>query len=210
MARRPEGTFGTRGGSDDSKARRESGVMTRSLGPSTCSSNEPTWTDERVELLKSRFAAGLSCREIADDIGVSRNAVIGKLSRLNLTREKSGDARRPARKDAAKRTPPGIGAKAPIPDAPEIVRRAGACGRRADPQRTLLLVARVERGRDAAGRSAPRAPRISVFAATRRSKACPIAPATAGSPTGRALASASRGGEPVSRPKLGIPAIRHP
>jgi GcrA cell cycle regulator len=64
--------------------------------------NEPTWTDERVELLKSRFAAGLSCREIAGDIGVSRNAVIGKLSRLNLTREKSGDARRPARKDAVK------------------------------------------------------------------------------------------------------------
>ena len=55
---------------------------------------EPTWTPERVELLKSRFAAGLSCREIACDIGVSRNAVIGKLSRLNLTREKSGEARR--------------------------------------------------------------------------------------------------------------------
>ena len=45
-----------------------------------------TWTDERIELLKSHFAAGLSCREIAYDIGVSRNAVIGKLSRLNLTR----------------------------------------------------------------------------------------------------------------------------
>ncbi|MDB5612291.1 MAG: GcrA-like regulator [Bradyrhizobium sp.] len=65
--------------------------------------NEPTWTAERVELLKSRFEAGLSCREIAADIGVSRNAVIGKLSRLNLTREKSGDERRPARKNATKR-----------------------------------------------------------------------------------------------------------
>jgi GcrA cell cycle regulator len=64
--------------------------------------NEPTWTTERVELLKSRFAAGLSCREIACDLGVSRNAVIGKLSRLNLTREKTGDARRPARNDTAK------------------------------------------------------------------------------------------------------------
>ncbi len=63
--------------------------------------NEPTWTPERLELLKSRFAAGLSCRQIAGEIGVSRNAVIGKLSRLNLTREKSGEARRPARKDAA-------------------------------------------------------------------------------------------------------------
>jgi GcrA cell cycle regulator len=64
--------------------------------------NPPTWTEERIELLKSRFAAGLSCREIAGDLGVSRNAVIGKLSRLNLTREKSGDARRTERKDAAK------------------------------------------------------------------------------------------------------------
>jgi len=64
--------------------------------------NEPTWTAERVELLKSRFEAGLSCREIAYDIGVSRNAVIGKLSRLNLTRENSGDASRPPRKRLAK------------------------------------------------------------------------------------------------------------
>jgi GcrA cell cycle regulator len=64
--------------------------------------NEPTWTAERVELLKSRFEAGLSCREIAADIGVSRNAVIGKLSRLNLTREENGNERRPARKKAAK------------------------------------------------------------------------------------------------------------
>ena len=61
---------------------------------------ESTWTAERVELLKSRFEAGRSCREIADDIGVSRNAVIGKLSRLNMTRENTGDARRPARKTA--------------------------------------------------------------------------------------------------------------
>jgi GcrA cell cycle regulator len=71
--------------------------------------NEPTWTDERVELLKRRFEAGLSCRQIADDIGVSRNAVIGKLSRLNLTREKARDARRPAPKAAAKGHRPGTG-----------------------------------------------------------------------------------------------------
>jgi GcrA cell cycle regulator len=62
---------------------------------------QPTWTPERIELLKIRFAAGLSCREIANDIGVSRNAVIGKISRLNLTRDK--EVRRPARNDDAKR-----------------------------------------------------------------------------------------------------------
>jgi len=54
----------------------------------------PTWTNERIELLKQHFEAGLSCREIAADIGVSRNAVIGKLSRLNLTRGRSVDERR--------------------------------------------------------------------------------------------------------------------
>src|SRR5262245_12965122 len=48
--------------------------------------NHPTWTTDRVELLKSHFEAGLTCREIAASIGVSRNAVIGKLQRLHLTR----------------------------------------------------------------------------------------------------------------------------
>ena len=61
---------------------------------------EATWTEERLERLKSGFAAGWSCRQIADDIGVSRNAVIGKLSRLGLTRESSGEA--PVRKNAGK------------------------------------------------------------------------------------------------------------
>ena len=138
--------------------------------------NEPTWTDERIELLKSRFAAGLSCREIAGDIGVSRNAVIGKLSRLNLTREKSGDARRPARKDAAKDAAAGSVPRLqyqmlqalyaePQPAADdEPIHNEHCC--------SLLELSE----RDAAGRSALRAPRISVSAATRRSKACPIAP----------------------------------
>src|SRR5713226_3963352 len=60
--------------------------------------NEPTWTAERLERLKSRFEAGLTCRQIAAEIGVSRNAVIGKLSRLGLTRDKPpGGEARPAR-----------------------------------------------------------------------------------------------------------------
>jgi GcrA cell cycle regulator len=64
--------------------------------------NEPTWTDERIALLRSHFEAGLSCRQIAADIGVSRNAVIGKLSRLNLTRGRMVGERQAARKGAAK------------------------------------------------------------------------------------------------------------
>jgi GcrA cell cycle regulator len=68
--------------------------------------NHPTWTDERIELLKSCFAAGLSCRQIAGEIGVSRNAVIGKLSRLNLARDDGREARRSTRQDAGKERRP--------------------------------------------------------------------------------------------------------
>jgi len=64
--------------------------------------HQPTWTDDRIELLKSCFEAGLSCRQIADSIGVSRNAVIGKLARLNLKRQKAAG---PVRKDAARGAP---------------------------------------------------------------------------------------------------------
>src|SRR3981189_575806 len=63
--------------------------------------NEPTWTVDGIDLRKTRCEAGLTCREIACDIGVSRNAVIGKLSRLNLTRDKRADAPRTERKSAA-------------------------------------------------------------------------------------------------------------
>jgi GcrA cell cycle regulator len=56
-----------------------------------------TWTTDRIEALKIHFAAGLSCREIAAEIGVSRNAVIGKISRLSLTRDK--DVMRVAKKE---------------------------------------------------------------------------------------------------------------
>lgn len=50
------------------------------------------WTDERVERLKKLWAEGLSASQIAAQLGgVSRNAVIGKVHRLNLPgRAKSG------------------------------------------------------------------------------------------------------------------------
>ncbi|RXG89765.1 GcrA family cell cycle regulator [Bradyrhizobium zhanjiangense] len=64
------------------------------VSPTASQTASQTWTDERIELLKRHFEAGLSCREIAADIGVSRNAVIGKLSRLNLTRGRTADERK--------------------------------------------------------------------------------------------------------------------
>ena len=60
--------------------------FTQNVEPKNMPTNLPTWTTDRIELLKSHFEAGLTCREIAASIGVSRNAVIGKLSRLQLTR----------------------------------------------------------------------------------------------------------------------------
>ena len=65
-----------------------------------------TWTTDRIEALKTHFEAGLSCREIANEIGVSRNAVIGKISRLNLTRDK-GVMRVATKEDAAPKRPRG-------------------------------------------------------------------------------------------------------
>ena len=59
--------------------------------------NVPTWTTDRVELLKSHFEAGLTCRQIAASIGVSRNAVIGKLARLHLTRDPARAEPRPTK-----------------------------------------------------------------------------------------------------------------
>jgi GcrA cell cycle regulator len=46
-----------------------------------------SWTEERVELLKKWWAEGLSASQIAGRLGqgISRNAVIGKVHRLNLS-----------------------------------------------------------------------------------------------------------------------------
>ena len=51
-------------------------------------STNASWSSERVELLKQFFQAGLTCAQIAREIGVTRNAVIGKMSRLGLSRPK--------------------------------------------------------------------------------------------------------------------------
>jgi GcrA cell cycle regulator len=44
-----------------------------------------TWTAERIEQLRHCVVTGLTCSEIAVEIGVSRNAVIGKIHRLGLS-----------------------------------------------------------------------------------------------------------------------------
>lgn len=51
------------------------------------------WSSERIELMKRWLQAGLSCSQIANEIGVSRNAVIGKLHRLGLSQPRDVAAR---------------------------------------------------------------------------------------------------------------------
>jgi GcrA cell cycle regulator len=51
-------------------------------------SRDATWNTERIDALRRYFTAGLSCSQIAREIGVTRNAVIGKMNRLGLTRPK--------------------------------------------------------------------------------------------------------------------------
>jgi GcrA cell cycle regulator len=48
---------------------------------------DTTWTDERVRSLKTLYGQGLSRGKIAAELGVTRNAVIGKISRLAAAKE---------------------------------------------------------------------------------------------------------------------------
>ena len=68
-----------------------------------------SWTDERIERLKSMWAQGATASEIAEKLGgVSRNAVIGKAHRLGLEArpspvkpgEDAGDEAKPATRPA--------------------------------------------------------------------------------------------------------------
>lgn len=54
-----------------------------------------SWTDERVETLKTMWTEGKSASQIAKELGgVTRNAVIGKVHRLGLS-NRAGGADRP-------------------------------------------------------------------------------------------------------------------
>jgi GcrA cell cycle regulator len=49
------------------------------------STSTGTWNPERIEELKSCVERGMTCSQIAAAIGVSRNAVIGKIHRLGIS-----------------------------------------------------------------------------------------------------------------------------
>jgi GcrA cell cycle regulator len=79
-----------------------------------------SWTDERIEQLRSMWEKGLTASQIADELGgVSRNAVIGKAHRLGL---KS----RPSPVKATEKVVKAPKPAAPKPAAPAIAPRAAA------------------------------------------------------------------------------------
>ncbi|RHW19356.1 GcrA cell cycle regulator [Sphingomonas gilva] len=81
-----------------------------------------SWTDERIDQLKSMWEKGMTASQIADELGgVSRNAVIGKAHRLGLQSRpspvKAAEPVKPAPKPAAEAKPKP--AAAPPPPAPK-------------------------------------------------------------------------------------------
>ena len=52
-----------------------------------------SWTDERVEILKKMWGEGQSVSQIAEELGgVTRNAVIGKVHRLGLSKRATSNS----------------------------------------------------------------------------------------------------------------------
>ena len=86
-----------------------------------------SWTDERIERLKSMWTEGATASQIAEDLGgVSRNAVIGKAHRLGLESRpspvKAGEEKN--KKAAAK--PSAAPPKTPRPLVPPATRATAA------------------------------------------------------------------------------------
>ncbi len=66
-----------------------------------------SWTDERVETLKTMWGEGKSASQIAKELGgVTRNAVIGKVHRLGLSNRTGGAGKAPAKDKPAETAKP--------------------------------------------------------------------------------------------------------
>ena len=81
--------------------------------------NAATWSSDRVERLKRCFDAGLTCSQIAREIGVTRNAVIGKMNRLGLSRPRDVVDRQLEQRRDARLARPTI-ARLPRPKRPRL------------------------------------------------------------------------------------------
>jgi GcrA cell cycle regulator len=99
------------------------------------------WNDERIEHLKKEWAAGRSANQIAADLKLTRNAVIGKVHRLGLNR-RSGSPEPRRMHMAAPR--PKV-AKAPQPRPQLMIASNGCVVEKAEPRPPRVQIpARVE------------------------------------------------------------------
>ncbi len=90
-----------------------------------------SWTDERVERLKTLWSDGLSASQIAAELGaVTRNAVIGKVHRLGLS-GRSKPQVQPAR--------PTVAAPPRVKTASRPVAQTQPAGRPAAPVRPITI-----------------------------------------------------------------------
>jgi GcrA cell cycle regulator len=79
-----------------------------------------SWTDERIDRLKTMWENGLTASQIADELGgVSRNAVIGKAHRLGLKSRPS-----PVKANEAEAKPAAAKPKAKVAEKPVAPRAA--------------------------------------------------------------------------------------
>lgn len=85
-----------------------------------------SWTDQRIDQLKSLWENGLTASQIADELGgVSRNAVIGKAHRLGLkSRPSPVKANEPEKKPVPKKA--GAAPAKPVAAAPAMRPRPAA------------------------------------------------------------------------------------
>ena len=97
-----------------------------------------SWTDERIETAKRLWMEGHSATDIAQRMGgVSRNAVIGKLHRMGLSREGRAAPAKPARIKAPKpaRAPKAV--KSKVSTRPKRILRADDLEREGHPIMSL-------------------------------------------------------------------------
>ena len=92
-----------------------------------------SWTDERIDRLKTMWENGLTASQIADDLGgVSRNAVIGKAHRLGLKSRPS-----PVKANDAEAKPAAAKPKVKLAEKPAAPRPAVAGAPAAPSERTV-------------------------------------------------------------------------
>lgn len=74
-----------------------------------------SWPDEVIDQVRAQAEAGLSAREIASELGVTRNVVIGLCSRRGITL-KGATKGPPARKGTAQKRERSVKARSSLPD----------------------------------------------------------------------------------------------